>query len=283
MRIAVASGKGGTGKTSVATSLALIAAQGREKVVYADCDVEEPNGAIFLKPIIDEDLPVNTEVPVIDQALCTNCGVCAQICQYKALACTGQKVLVFPEMCHACGGCWLACPAKAIRPQPRTIGRLQSGQAGNVLFVQGVINVGEMMSPTMIKQVKASLPSEGLIILDCPPGTSCPVVEAMRGCDYVLLVTEPTPFGLNDLELAAAVARRLDLPCGVVINRADCGDGRTRQFCEQRGIPVVGMVPDDRAIAEAYSRGTTMVEAVPALRPTFAALLEKVTRGRGAR
>lgn len=283
MKIAIASGKGGTGKTSVATSLVLTAVHNRDRVVYVDCDVEEPNGAIFLKPVLEKDLSVTTDVPEIDQSTCTNCGECARICRYNAIACTGTKVVIFPEMCHACGGCWLVCPVNAIKPKPRIIGRLQSGKAGSILYVQGILNVGETMSPFLIKQVKESLPLDGTIILDCPPGTSCPVVEAMHGCDYVLLVTEPTPFGLNDLELAVAVVRRLDLPCGVIINRANVGDDRTLQFCQQRGIPVVAVIPDDRAVAKAYSIGITMVEAMPSLRPTFAALLEKLSCGREER
>jgi MinD superfamily P-loop ATPase len=200
MIIAVASGKGGTGKTTVATNLAWVACRDGRTVAYLDCDVEEPNGAIFLKPQIHQDRPVLAAVPEVDLDNCTGCGKCGRICQYSAIVSMNKTVLTFPELCHGCAGCWLVCPASAISEDQREIGRLQAGPAGKVQFVQGLLNIGQAMSPPLIRAVKAAAPQADLTVVDCPPGTSCPVIEAMRGSDYVLLVTEPTPFGLNDLK-----------------------------------------------------------------------------------
>jgi MinD superfamily P-loop ATPase len=273
MIIAIASGKSGTGKTTVATNLAFVASQDGRTVAYLDCDVEEPNGAIFLKPQVQEDRPVGAAVPKVDLDKCTGCGLCGKICQYSAILSMNKMVLTFPELCHGCAGCWLICPAGAIREDQREIGRLQSGPAGQVRFVQGVLNVGEAMSPPLIRAVKAASPQVDLTIVDCPPGTSCPVIEAMRGSDYVLLVTEPTPFGLNDLRLAVETVQKMELPFGVVINRSDSGDLQTRQFCDRSRIPVLAEIPDVREVAEAYSRGVLAAEASPHYREGFVRLL----------
>lgn len=260
MRIAVASGKGGTGKTTVATNLAFVAAQNGRSVAYVDCDVEEPNGAIFLKPEIREDHTVGAAVPKVNADKCTGCGQCGKICQYSAILSMNKTVLTFPELCHGCGGCWLVCPAGTISEDKRQIGRLQSGPAGKVQFVQGLLNIGQAMSPPLIRAVKAAAPNADLTVVDCPPGTSCPVIESLRGADYILLVTEPTPFGLNDLKLAVETIRKLKMPFGVLINRSDSGDLQTRQFCEVSRIPILAEIPDVRAIAEAYSRGILAAE-----------------------
>ncbi len=273
MRLAVASGKGGTGKTTVATNLAHVAALGGRSVVYLDCDVEEPNGAIFLKPRIEDDRPVCAPVPKVDMDKCTGCGDCGRICQFSAIVAMNRMVLTFPELCHGCAGCRLVCPSGAISEDQREIGRLQSGRAGEVHFVQGLLRIGAAMSPPVIRAVKAAAPPADLTILDCPPGTSCPVVEAMRGASYVLLVTEPTPFGLHDLKLAVETVRALDLPFGVVINRSDGGDGRTREFCERDRIRILAEIPDVRAVAEAYSRGVLASEASSTYRQGFEQLL----------
>jgi len=263
MRIAVASGKGGTGKTTVAANLAFVAARNGRSVAYLDCDVEEPNGAIFLKPQVREDRPVGAAVPKVDLDKCVGCGQCGKICQYSAIVSMDKTVLTFPELCHGCAGCWLVCPAGAIQEDRREIGRLQAGPAGKVLFVGGVLNIGQAMSPPLIRAVKAAAPRADLTIVDCPPGTSCPVIEAVRGSDYVLLVTEPTPFGLNDLKLAVRTVRKLKLPFGVVINRHDTGDGQTKRYCRLQQIDVLAEIPDDRQVAEVYSRGEMACDAVP--------------------
>jgi MinD superfamily P-loop ATPase len=271
--LAIASGKGGTGKTTVATNLAFVASRAGRSVAYLDCDVEEPNGAIFLKPQIQEDRAVTTAVPKVDLDKCTGCGKCGEICQYSAIISMNKTVLSFPELCHGCAGCWLVCPAGAITEGRREIGRLQAGPAGKVMFVQGLLNIGQAMSPPLIRAVKAASPRADLTIMDCPPGTSCPVIEAMRGADYVLLVTEPTPFGLNDLKLAVETVRKLKLPFGVLINRADSGDLQTRQFCRQSRIAILAEIPDVRAVAEAYSRGILAAEVSQHYREGFERLL----------
>lgn len=277
MRIAIASGKGGTGKTTVATNLAFLASQDGRTVAYLDCDVEEPNGHIFLQPEIDSERPIEKSVPEIDPARCTHCGRCADVCRYGAIASLPKQTMVFAELCHSCGGCVLACPADAIREKPRGIGKLRVGRSGKVRFLEGLLNVGEAMSPPAIRAVKSAASSADLTILDAPPGTSCPVIETIRGCDRVVLVTEPTPFGLHDLTLAVEMVRAMKVSFAVVINRADAGDGRVRDYCDQNRIPVLAEIPDDRAVAEAYSRGQIICQAVPAMRSRIAALLERLT------
>jgi len=277
MRIAVASGKGGTGKTTVATNLAYVASGNGRSVTYVDCDVEEPNGHIFLKPQFESSTPVGTLIPKVDDAKCTHCGKCGEICQYSAIAALEKAVLVFAELCHGCGGCSLVCPTGAISEVLHETGTVEVGSAGAVRFVHGLLNVGEPMSPPVIRAVKAAAPAGDLVILDVPPGTSCPVIESVRGADFVILVTEPTPFGLNDLKLAVEMVRALKLPFGVVINRADLADGETRSYCRQNRIDILQEVPDDRKVAEAYSRGVLAAEAMDEYRSLFARLLERVS------
>ena len=212
----MASGKGGTGKTTVATNLATVAAASGRAVAYLDCDVEEPNGHLFLKPVIERQQPIDKLLPSVAPDRCTFCGRCSQVCRYGAIACVNKQVLVFAELCHSCGGCVLACPADAMREVPKPIGELRFGTAGPMQFIEGRLNVGEAMSPPAIRAVKAASTKADLTILDCPPGTSCPVIESIRGSDLVLLVTEPTPFGLHDLKLAVEMVRTLKLPLAVV-------------------------------------------------------------------
>ncbi|MFP4106156.1 MAG: ATP-binding protein [Phycisphaerae bacterium] len=276
MRIAVSSGKGGTGKTTVATNLAFVAAGPARSVAYLDCDVEEPNGAIFLKPDFDGERPVEAVFPEVDSDLCTACGRCGEICQYSAIVLVNGTVLTFPELCHGCGGCGRVCPSGAITERTRAIGKLQFGRAGDIRFIQGLLDIGQAMSPPVIRAVKAAGLQADLVISDCPPGTSCPVIEAMRGNDYVLLVTEPTPFGLHDLKLAVETVRQLAIPFGVVINRSDSGDDQTHRFCRDSGIAVLSEIPDIRAVAEAYSRGILAAEASVAYRRGFQKLLERI-------
>jgi len=276
MKVAVASGKGGTGKTTVAANLAYVASGNGKTVAYLDCDVEEPNGALFFKPQIVESRAVTVSVPAVDSTRCTGCGQCGQICQYSAIVVVNKQVLVFGELCHGCGGCRLVCPTGAISESQRIIGQLEIGRAGEAQFVQGILRVGEAMSPPVIRSVKAAAPPVDLLVIDSPPGTSCPVIESVRGADLVLLVTEPTPFGLNDLKLAVEMVGALNLPFGVVINRADLGDTRTDEYCRTQGIDVLTKIPDDRRVAEAYSRGDMICEAIPSYRDLYADLLDRL-------
>jgi len=296
MIVAVASGKGGTGKTTVATNLACLAAQSGYRVTYVDCDVEEPNGHLFLRPTIHHLRPIHKPVPAVDQQRCTHCGECARVCRFGAIASLPDQTLVFAELCHACGGCALVCPVEAIEEEARTIGTLRSGDcrcekgSAAIRFVDGELKLGEAMSPPAIRAVKAEGLNGGqsgagdpgedhLTILDSPPGTSCPVIETVRGCDLVVLVTEPTPFGLYDLTLAVEMVRGLKLPAGVVINRADAGDGGVREYCRGHLVPILAEIPDERAVAEAYSRGRLAVEAVAGFAGRMRELLARLETG----
>jgi MinD superfamily P-loop ATPase len=276
MKIAIASGKGGTGKTTVATNLAWAAARSGRRVAYVDCDVEEPNGHLFLKPRMTSARAIGRMHPKIDDDKCTHCGLCGEICQYSAIVCVGQKVLAYPELCHACGGCTLVCRPGAITEVLRETGKLEAGMAGAIHFVQGVLNIGEAMSTPLIRQVKAEFTGEQLRIVDCPPGTSCPVIESVRDADMVLLVTEPTPFGLNDLTLAVEMVRAMKLPFAVIVNRAGIGDRNTQEYCRREGIEIMTEIPDDRRVAEAYSKGLLACEAVPEFRLCMQGLLDRL-------
>lgn len=278
MRVAIASGKGGTGKTIVSTNLAVAAAHRGLRTVYIDCDVEEPNGQLFLKPQITSSKTVGRLYPKVAAEKCRLCGLCGQICQFSAIVCIGEKVLVYPELCHACGGCNLVCPSGAIVEAVEQTGTVQAGTAGAIRFVQGTLRVGEVMSTPLIREVKRESCSEDLVILDCPPGTSCPVIESVRGSDLVLLVTEPTPFGLNDLTLAVEMVEALHLPLAVVVNRAGAGDRKTYEYCEHRGIPIWAEIPDDRHVAERYSRGMLAWEAIPEFRVAIEQILDQALR-----
>jgi MinD superfamily P-loop ATPase len=279
MIISVASGKGGTGKTTIAVNLAL-ALQPDLPVQFLDCDVEEPNAHFFLKPQIEESREVLTPIPEIDDSLCAHCGRCAEVCSYNALAVVKSAIIVFSELCHGCGTCSLLCPEKAIQETGKRIGVVESGRAGDIQFIHGRLDIGQAMSPPLIRALKKGMDSGRTVIIDAPPGTSCPVVEALKKSDFCLLVTEPTPFGRHDLELAAGAAKEMNIPCGVVINRAALGngDGEVREYCAREGIPVLMSVPFDRKIAEAYSRGRTMIEAFPAYRSAFLSLFENIRR-----
>jgi MinD superfamily P-loop ATPase len=277
MQIAVASGKGGTGKTTVATNLAYVACRDGRSVAYMDCDVEDPNGHIFLRPEIDGRDSVAEPVPQVDLGKCNGCAKCNEICQYGAIVCLGEAVLVYADLCHSCGGCSLVCPVDAITEFPREIGVVHRGRSEAIQFVSGTLDVGKARTVPVIRAVKSGAPPVDLTILDAPPGTSCPVVETVRGTDFAILVTEPTPFGFHDLKLAVEMIEGLKVPCGVVINRAALGDGELRSFCRARGIPILAEIPDDRRLAEAYSRGRMVCEALPEYQSTFARLLEAVT------
>ena len=285
MKIVVASGKGGTGKTTVATSLALSLAVGElgqpvsQPPTYLDCDVEGPNAHLFLTPTYEQRQDVEIRIPRVDEAKCTGCGKCAEVCQYHAIVVLGKRTLVFPQLCHGCGSCTLVCPQGAITEEPHAIGVLEAGSAASgIPFAHGVLNVGEPMATPAIRQLKRwAIPGDGsLVILDAPPGTSCPVVETLRGADYLLLVTEPTPFGLHDLRLAAEVAAELGIPAGVIINRDGIGDAGVDAFCAAAGLPVLMRIPFERAIAEGIAQGRTLVEIRPEYAPRFRTLLQQI-------
>jgi MinD superfamily P-loop ATPase len=276
MRVAIASGKGGTGKTTVATNLAFAAVQEEMSVVYLDCDVEEPNGQIFLKPIVNWSRPVTVSVPRVDSAACDHCGLCGEICQFSAIVPINNKVLVFAELCHSCGGCNLVCPLSAITEVPRGIATLMAGETQSLKYFQGLLNIGEAMSPPVIRAVKAEAREADLVIVDAPPGTSCPVVEAVKDCDLVLLVTEPTPFGLHDLQLAIETVQKLEIPCEVVVNRAGLNGAATEALCRSKGVEIVAEFPDSRKVAEAYSRGELAAQADPDIHSRYRSLLEHI-------
>jgi len=275
MIITIASGKGGTGKTTLATNLAASAA---EPVQLLDCDVEEPNAHLFLHPDVERSFEVRVEVPEIDPERCTYCGKCQEICQFNALAVLPDTVLTFPELCHSCGGCFLVCPEDAVLSRTRPIGVVEIGTREHIRFIHGRLRVGEAMAPPLIRRVKSEAHTNGLTIIDAPPGTSCPVVAALWGSDAVLLVTEPTPFGLHDLELAVGAVRELQLPLGLVINRADLGDRRVHDYAARENLPILLEIPFDREAAGAYARGRLLVEALPHWRAMMIDLLEKVKK-----
>jgi len=275
MVISVASGKGGTGKTLVATSLAL-SLQDQENVQLLDCDVEEPNDHIFVHTAIGQSQPVLIPVPKVDETKCTYCGKCAEVCAYNAIAVLKQKVLIFAELCHGCGACSYLCPESAIAEEGKAIGVVETGNSGNVELIQGRLAIGELMAPPIIREVKKHIDPTSEVIIDVPPGTSCPVVEAVSDTDFCLLVTEPTPFGLNDLSLAVEVVRKLQIPCGVVINRVGVGDEGVESYCHEEGIPVLLKIPLDRRIATLYSKGIPLVEGMPEWREVFSKLFRDI-------
>lgn len=275
MIISVASGKGGTGKTLVASSLALSLSD-KQKLQLLDCDVEEPNANILLHLPINQTERVYIPVPKVDEQKCTYCGKCAEVCAYNAIAVVKEKVLVFPELCHGCGACSYLCPESAIADEGREVGTVERGHSGNLEVIQGKLNVGEAMAPPVIREVKKYIDPANTTIIDVPPGTSCPVIEAINGSDFCVLVTEPTPFGLNDFSLAVEVVKKLGIPSGAVINRVGIGDDKIEQYCHRERIPVLLRIPLDRDIAILYSKGIPLVEGMPRWREPFLRLFEDI-------
>jgi MinD superfamily P-loop ATPase len=276
MIISIASGKGGTGKTTIAVNLAL--SLPRETVQLIDCDVEEPNSHIFLSPSIHQVTSVGISVPRIDESKCTYCGKCAQVCEYHAIAVILKNVLVFDELCHGCGACSYLCPEKAIFEVKREIGIIQEGKANGISFINGILNIGEPMASPVIRKAKERIQKNKIAILDAPPGTACPVIETVKGSDFCMLVTEPTPFGLNDLELAVGMLEKLGIPKGVVINKADIGDRGIWDYCKSKNIPILMEIPMDRRIAESYSKGIPFVVENSSYISQFQELFEKVEK-----
>ncbi|MBN3040027.1 MAG: ATP-binding protein [Candidatus Omnitrophica bacterium] len=286
MIISIASGKGGTGKTTVATNLALSISN----VQLLDCDVEEPNAHIFIKPRIKEKRPVFIPVPQVDKEKCNGCGRCKEVCAYNAIAVLsakgrsasgrGSDVLVFADLCHGCGSCAYFCPQKAINEVDKEIGFVETGSKDDLEFIHGKLNIGQAMSPPLIRAVKKYINPARINIIDAPPGTSCPVIESIKGSNFCLLVTEPTPFGLNDLILAVETLRKLKIPFGVAVNRSDLGDNKTEEYCSKENIPILMRIPFKKEIASSYSQGIPMVEALPEYRKDFQEMFNRIESGR---
>lgn len=275
MKIVVASGKGGTGKTTIATNLAL----SLENVQLLDCDVEEPDSHIFLDMRLERVEEVFIPIPNIDKDRCSFCGKCSEFCQYNAIAVVPNDVLFFPELCHGCGGCTLVCPEEAITEEKRVIGVIEKGTNDELDFYHGLLNIGEPMATPLVAAVKGKINDKKITIIDSPPGTSCPVIESIKGTDYCILVTEPTPFGLHDLKLAVEVLRVLKVPFGVLINQDGIGDKGVDKYCKKEDIPIVMKIPHDRDIARLYSRGVPFTEEMPEWRKKFVALYENIENG----
>lgn len=280
MLVAVASGKGGTGKTTVAVNLAVSAALEGHQVQLLDCDVEEPNCHIFLSPQICRSEPCQVLVPKVHEDGCSKCGLCAKVCSYHAIFAGPQKTLVFPELCHSCGACSYLCPKKCIEEVPRSVGVLEEGKAvirGKELeFVHGVLNPGEVAASTVVKRVRKKASSDRFVIIDSPPGTSCTMVQSVRGADLCILVTEPTPFGLHDLKLAYETVSQMGVPVAVVVNRCDIGDDRVDRFCESHQIPLVMRIPMDKGLAKLYAEGRILVTSSKFYEDMFGALNSRI-------
>ncbi|MFW6335075.1 MAG: ATP-binding protein [Desulfosalsimonas sp.] len=275
MIVSVASGKGGTGKTTVATSLALSLGS---DVQLLDCDVEAPNAYLFVRPAFEGEETVYMPVPEVDEDKCTGCGKCEAICQFNAIVSIADTIMTFPELCHGCGGCQAACPAAAIEEGRRNVGKIQHGRCGSLEFVHGLLRIGEAMAPPLIRQVRSRIKPDKTAVIDAPPGTSCPVIAAIKDTDFVVLVAEPTPFGLNDLELAAETVKILGIPCGLIINRSDIGDNRVAQYAARQNIPVLMEIPYKREIAEAYCRGESLAGAFPQWKQQFEQLYQDIEK-----
>ena len=281
MIISIASGKGGTGKTTVATNLALALT---DNVQFLDCDVEEPNAHFFIKPDIEKTEKISIPVPEVDKSKCTFCGKCQKVCAYNAIAVippdketkAGGNVLVFAELCHGCGSCTYFCPKDAIKEVDREIGILQKGRKGNFEFVHGKLNIGEAMAPPLIRAVKKKIDSDKTVIIDAPPGTSCPVITSIKGSNFCILVTEPTPFGLYDLTLAVDVLKKMEIPFGVVINRSGLGNEDVDEFCQKENVPVLLKIPFSKEIAAAYSKGEMIIDAFPQYKEMFHDLFKNI-------
>lgn len=279
MIIAVASGKGGTGKTTIATSLALALSFTGASVACLDCDAEAPNAHIFLRPSFNQRKPVTLLIPDVETESCTGCGRCADVCQFHAIAVLGKKPLVFPQLCHGCGSCTMVCPENAISEVSKRLGLLESGHTKEgISFAHGVLNVGEPMAVPVIAQLKnwQGLSNADIVILDAPPGASCPVVETLRGADFTILVTEPTPFGLHDLKLAVQLTRELDIPCGIIVNRDGIGDNGVDEYCHSVGLPILMRIPFDRQIGHGIAQGKNLLDIYPEYLEHFQKMYEQV-------
>ncbi len=275
MILSVASGKGGTGKTTIAVALASYMSEIQEREIHIlDCDVEEPNANLFLKTSISVKENVYVPIPEVNMDRCNGCGKCDHLCEYSAIVMVKKKPLVFPDMCHSCGGCMLICPVDAITEVQKEIGIVEEGYIENLRYVGGRTNISQAISPPLIKAVRKHVVSGDLTVIDAPPGTSCPVIESVIGSDYVLLVTEPTPFGLNDLKLAVGMIQEIGLSGGVLINKDGIGDNEVESYCIENKISIVGRIPHDREIAEHYAAGDIVTYLLANYRDVFESILD---------
>ncbi len=275
MNIVIASGKGGTGKTLVSTNLAAVLSE-KQHVQLLDCDVEAPNVDIFMNSLVETENPVNILVPEIDHQKCNLCNQCGQVCEFNAISVFGKQVLVFPELCHACGGCTIACPENAISEREHSTGLVKSGSSGSIKVYSGLLTIGEAKSPPVINAVKEYIDDTVINIIDSPPGTACPAVEAMRDSDYIILVAEDSPFGFNDLKLAVKVVKKLNTPFGIVLNKSDTNYPDVKNYAYENDIPIHIKIPLDRTIAELYSKGELLINSIPAFKLSFLKLFEQI-------
>jgi MinD superfamily P-loop ATPase len=271
MIVAIASGKGGTGKTTVAVNMAL----SLENVQLLDCDVEQPNAHLLLHPTTEREEEVYVPTPTIDESMCDHCGQCGKFCQYNAIFVSPKEVVLFTDQCHSCGGCTIICPKAAVSEVQHRIGKLKYGSNEGVEIVSGELNVGEPIAVPVIRAVKRQIKKGKTVILDSPPGTSCPVMEAVAGSDFCVLVTEPTPFGLHDLRIAMQVLKELAIPFGVVVNRAGIGTRAVDEYCKANNIPILLEIPYQRRIAELYSKGIPFIVEMPEWKERFQALFHE--------
>lgn len=278
MRISVASGKGGTGKTLVATSLALSLIDLEEPIQLLDCDVEEPNAHIFFPIATISEHQVSLPIPKVNYNKCQYCGKCSEVCQFNAIALMKRTLVIFPDVCHSCGGCWHLCPSGALEPSPREVGHVSVNQAGPLRLVSGKLKLGTHISPPVVQAVRKMEDSEGIVIIDGPPGSSCPTMTAVADTDYCILVTEPTPFGLNDLSLAAEMLQVLGIPCGVIVNRDVLGNDLIDGYCQEKGLDILMRIPFQREIARSYAKGIPLVKSHPEWQEKFYQLYQKISQ-----